>query len=139
MTGALIILLVTVGVGFLLFVYDLRYRRRNSQTESDILQDEQRPSKEEHGEICCGRHLICDKSLTPSPNDEIIYFDDEELDRFAGKAPEDYSEEEVEEVREVLMTLLPEDVAPWVRSISLRGINFPLALRDELFIILNCQ
>ena len=138
MIGALIILLVTVGVGLLLYVSDLKYRRKHPKT-ADETAEKAAPEAEEHGEICCGRHLICEKPLTPQPGEEIVYYDDEELDRFAGKNADAFTAEETEEVREVMMTLLPEDVAGWVRSIQLRGINLPTELRDELFMLLECN
>lgn len=136
MIGALIILLVTVFVGLLLYVYDLRYRRKHpdeAKGETTIASDE-----EDHGELCCGKHLVCEKPLSPKIGDKIIYYDDEELDRFAGKDPDEYSPEEIEEIRDVMLTLLPEDVAGWARSIQLRGISLPAHLRDELFILLEC-
>lgn len=139
MTGALIILLVTVAVGLLLYVYDLKYRRRQPRERDDA--EEEAPLEEEsaetHGEICCGRHLICEKSLSPMPGDEIVYYDDEELDRFAGRDADGYTPEEIEEVREVMMTLLPDDLPGWVRSLQLRGIAVPTPLRDELLLLLN--
>lgn len=139
MTGALIILLVTVGVGLLLFATDLRYRRRQrASNPEEISQEGGEEKNDSHGEICCGRHLVCDKALTPLPDEPIIYYDDEELDRFAGKADDEFADSEVEEVREVMMTLLPQDVAGWVRSMQQRGIAIPRALRDELFILLEC-
>lgn len=137
MTGALIILCVTVSVGLVLYVYDLRYRRLNPDEDEEA--GNKASTEEPHGEICCGRHLICNKPLTPKPGEPIIYYDDEELDRFAGKNADDYTQEETEEIREVMETLLPEDVAGWVRSMQLRGINFPTTLRDELFILLECE
>lgn len=141
MTGALIILCVTVAVGLVLYVYDLKYRRSHppgEQTDGrgDGQVDEDRG---DHGEICCGRHLVCDKRLSPEIGEEIVYYDDEELDRFAGKSPDEYTPDEIEEVREVMMTLLPEDVPGWTRSITLRGINLPTPLRDELFLLLECD
>ena len=140
MVGALIILLVTIGVGLLLYVSDLKYRRKHAPAETETKEEkETKTQREEHGEICCGRHLICEKPLTPSPGEEIIYYEDEELDRFAGKNADDFTNEETEEVRDVMMTLLPEDVAGWVRSIQLRGINLPTELRDELFMLLECS
>lgn len=137
MEGALIILAVTVFVGLLLYVYDLRYRRKN-QPAADKPENETR-SDESHGEICCGRHLVCDKSLSPEVGEEIVYYDDEELDRFAGKKSDEFSESEIEEIRDVMLTLLPSDVPGWVRSIQLRGIFLPDQLRDELFILLECD
>ena len=136
MTGAIIILLVTVSVGFLLYIYDLKYRRKNPY-EAEEGGNKAAP-EDGHGEICCGRHLVCDKNLTPAVDEKIVYYDDEELDRFAGKDADGYSPEEIDEVREVMMTLLSDDVPGWVRSIRLRGINLPSPLRDELFILLEC-
>lgn len=137
MIGALIILLVTVAVGLVLYVYDLKYRR--SHPEKTAEDTDEIFAAEDHGEICCGKHLVCEKPLTPRLGEKIEYYDDEELDRFAGKEAEDFTPEEIEEVREVMMTLLPDDVPGWVRSISLRGINLPVQLRDELFLLLECN
>lgn len=145
MTGALIILLVTVAVGLLLYVYDLRWRAKNgdqrlpdktvSGKEKGIAATEEVPTN--HGDICCGRHLICEKSLIPEPGEKIVYYDDEELDRFAGRDADDFTPEEIDEIREVLLTLLPTDIPGWARSIQLRGISLPPELRDELFILLS--
>ena len=66
---------------------------------------------------------------------EIEYFDDEELDAFRGREPESYTDDEIEQFRDVLLTLLPTDIAPWARSIQLRGISLPMAVREELLMI----
>ena len=146
MTGALIILLVTIFVGLLLYVYDLKWRRTHPADNNADAADEQSDaigttaaddSHAHNGGICCGRHLVCEKSLSPMPGDKPEYFDDEELDRFAGRQSDAYTPEETEEFREVLMTLLPQDVAPWARSLQLRGIELPIPVRDELFMMLE--
>lgn len=134
MTGAIIILLVTIFVGLLLYVYDLRYRKRNPD---QVQEGEDVAAQEKHGEICCGRHLICEKSLSPLPGEKPVYYDDEELDRFAGRNAEEYTPEEIEEVREVMMTLLPDDVPGWIRSLQLRRIELPTPLRDEVILLLQ--
>ena len=46
-------------------------------------------------------------------------------------------EKEVEEFREVLYTLKEVEVAGWIRSLQLRGIELPDALKDEAFLILG--
>ena len=142
MIGAIIILLVTVAVGLVLYVYDLRWRKKNVSLESERSEEKEVNDKDEassldHGEICCGRHLICEKSLVPEPGEKIVYYDDEELDRFAGKPMDSYTREEIDEIRDVLLTLLPDDVPGWARSIQLRGIHLPPEIRDELFIMLE--
>ena len=81
-------------------------------------------------------HITCEKdSLLAAVSDKIEYFDDEELDAFAGRDPESYTEAETEQFRDVLLTLLPTDIAPWARSIQLRGIQLPPVVREELLMI----
>lgn len=55
----------------------------------------------------------------------ITYYDDEELDRFVGRMSGDYTAAEEAEFREVLETLLPEDVSDWLQSLSRRTILLP--------------
>lgn len=68
---------------------------------------------------------------------EIEYFDDEELDAFRGRPSDTYTDEEVEQFSEVLYTMQPSEVKAWYRSLSLRGINVPNQLKDELFLIME--
>ncbi len=68
---------------------------------------------------------------------EIEYYDDEELDAYRGTAPDAYTDEAVEEFRNVLLSLLPHDIAGWARSLQLRGIELPSAVRDELLLIVS--
>lgn len=141
MTGALIILLVTVAVGIMLWVGDKNFRHRHGTPEAkrdnDSINYEEKATDEPEGGICCGRHLVCEKSLTPEPGEKIVYYDDEELDRFSGRESSCYSEEEMEEFREIMQTMRQEDLPGWARSLQLRGISFPLPLRDELFLLLE--
>ena len=83
---------------------------------------------------CCGLHEVCEKdSLAVREN--IEYYEDEELDRFRGRTT--YSEVEVEEFREVLYTMRTDEVAGWLRSLELRGVNLPDELKDEAFILID--
>ena len=87
---------------------------------------------------CCGQHSVCEKeSLLAAISKEIEYYNDEELDRFIGTSPEDYSENEEEEFRDVLYTMREDEVAGWVRSLQLRGVDLPLGLRDEVLMIVG--
>lgn len=65
------------------------------------------------------------------------YFDDEELDRFRGRRTSEYNDEETEEFRQILYTMQQSEVADWCRSLTLRGIEVPEALRDELLILMQ--
>ncbi|MDE6022441.1 MAG: phospholipase [Muribaculaceae bacterium] len=85
--------------------------------------------------ICCGLHAICEK--TGQINEPPIYYDDEELDRFAGREADDYSDAETEEFRDVLLTLLPSDAPGWAVSLEKRRINLPSDLKPELDLLLS--
>lgn len=85
-----------------------------------------------HSGICCGLHAICEKGLPKSAED--LYFDDEELDRFQGKKPSDYTDEEIEEFRDVMMTVPADELGLWARCIGMRHLMLPEAVRDELLL-----
>lgn len=67
----------------------------------------------------------------------IEYFDDEELDRFRGRAADAYTPAEEEEFREVLYTTLKREVGDWLRSLQLRGIELPEGIRDEALMLMD--
>ena len=144
MIVALIILAALVAVGLSLWLLHRRDTADDVQSppppppEPLPKTEESAPAPdiEIDSDACCGMHITCEKdSLLASVSREVEYSDDEELDRFAGRGAEDYSPEEIEEFRDVLLTLLPTDIAPWARSIQLRGITLPSEVREELLMI----
>ena len=68
---------------------------------------------------------------------DIEYYDDEYLDTYRGRESDEYSDEEIEQFEDVLTTMHEDDVAGWVRSLQLRGINLPDALKDQVFLIVG--
>lgn len=133
MKGALIILLATVAVGVVLYVLHRISIKRNGGVEEPI-QEAERP------EGCCGQHEVCEKeSLLAIIDNEIEYYADEELDAYIGKFPEDYTDEQIEQFRDVLYTLKPHEVAGWARSLNLRGILLPTIIQEELLMMLTEQ
>ena len=68
---------------------------------------------------------------------DIVYFDDEELDAFAGRRSDNYSDEEAEQFAEVLYTMRPDEVPEWNRSLILRGINIPDQIKDEFLMLID--
>lgn len=145
MTGALVILAALVVIGVALYVVDVMYyrpkeARKNAEQSLEVgtAPEVETPTAEDSGqEECCGMHQVCEKTNLSPLTGEVVYYDDEELDRFRGRDAEDYSMEEIEEFRDVLLTLLPEDVAGWSRSIQVRGITLPTEIRDELLLIVG--
>lgn len=65
----------------------------------------------------------------------IEYFDDEELDSYRGRESCSYTDTEAEEFAEVMLTMRPEEVKDWGRSLTLRGINLPDQLKDEYIML----
>ncbi len=116
----LVVLVSAVGV----------YVRRVNQTV---------PEPEEKKEIpqdCCGAHAVCERDMLLSKTDEIIYFDDEELDELAGVNPDEMDENQRKMIAEVFYTLREQDVVGWLRSLQLRNIELPQEVREEaLFIV----
>lgn len=165
MKGMFVILLFTIAVGIVLYLVDVFYYRKKKDSGADDTsvetfsysenngngepgdEDSRKTedsagegvpdgsSGEAHGEVCCGLHLVCEKNSLSPVTDEIIYYDDEELDRYAGRSSDSYSPEEEEEFREILLTLLPSDAAGWSRSLQLRGVSLPDEIREELLMI----
>lgn len=137
MIPALIIFLAVVVVGAVLWALNRRDERRGRATEINgrPVADPPAGNNDEEG-ACCGMHITCERdSLLAGISDKVEYFDDEELDRFAGRDAASYTPAEEDEFREVLLTLLPDDIAPWGRSLQLRGITLPAPVREELLMI----
>lgn len=140
MTGAWIILAVTATIGVLLWGWEkYRTRRHGHSMHHHARQQTASPSDENtqpktEPAVCCGLHAICEK--TGQINEPPVYYDDEELDRFAGRPSGDYTDEETEEFRDVLLTLLPSDAPGWSMSLEKRRINLPETLRPELELML---
>jgi hypothetical protein len=87
---------------------------------------------------CCGAHEVCEKdSLLAALSKQIEYYNDEELDRFRGREGDEYTPEEADEFRDVLYTMRSDEVAGWVRSLQLRMVNLPDAVKDEVFLIVG--
>lgn len=142
MTGALVILLAMIVVGFLLYITDRKYFRHHhdnqpGEVEKHSSRNDQNLSSVSQPDVCCGMHLVCEKTSLAVVSDEIVYYDDEELDRFAGRLPESYSIAEKEEFRDVLLTLLPQDIPGWAKSITLRKIELPSEIKDELLLLIT--
>ena len=113
-------------------------RNRRLQKKIDNGELDAMPEVQEVDAECCGQHEICERdSLLAAVSKQIEYYDDEELDRFKGRPSDGYSEEEIEEFRDILYSMQEVDVAGWSRSLQLRGIELPDELKDELFLIVG--
>ena len=132
-----ILIVILIGVALFGLVAGYFYNR-NIQKKIDRGELEEAPPVVTVDSECCGQHQICEKeSLLAAVSKQIEYYDDEELDRFKGRPSDGYSEEEIEEFRDILYSMQEVDVAGWRRSLQLRGIELPDELKDELFLIVG--
>lgn len=125
-----VIAVVALGLGYL---RNKRLQRKIANGELDRM-----PEITEVDTECCGQHETCEKdSLLAAVSREVEYYDDEELDHYIGLPSDAYTEEQVEQFRDVLYTMQEIEVAGWVRSLQLRGIELPDELKDEVFLIIG--
>ena len=89
----------------------------------------------------CGLRSICpsEQLMAGECRQEVIYYDDEELDSFLGRDEDGYTPEEVEQWRDVLYTLQPVDLLGWGQSIKRRGLMMPASIRDEFLLLASEQ
>lgn len=84
---------------------------------------------------CCGLHEVCEKEFAKPA--EIIYFADEELDAYAGRAADDYNDQEIAEFEDVLLTLRESEIPDWLLSLRSRSIELPTCIKEEAYMIIG--
>ena len=126
---ALFIIALTAGI-----IRNRSLKKKLENGEIDEMPGIQRPRPEG----CCGQHEVCEKeSLLAGVSKNIEYYEDEDLDAFKGREADDYTDEEVERFEDVLNTMREDEVAGWIRSLQLRGVNLPTEVRDEALLIIS--
>lgn len=119
-----------VGLGIITALGTLLTRKKG---ETDVVVEPKADCS-----TCNGSEPRCEQTcMMEAAVKEIEYFDDEELDAFKGRPADGYSDEEVEQFSDVLYTMRPEEAKAWSRSLTLRGINVPDQLKDELFLLIK--
>ena len=87
----LVISLIVLACIALLAGY-IRNRRLQKKIERGEL--DAMPEVKEVDAECCGQHETCERdSLLAAVSKQIAYYDDEELDKYIGTAPEEYTPE----------------------------------------------
>ena len=134
MNDTILILAAFLGLGLMTLVLMEWRERKRKKAQTDNPQAD-KMIRVPVDDACCGRHLVCERESLLTTKPEIVYYDDEELDRLSGLDPETYSEEDLRELNEVFSTLQDKDVVGWLRSLQLRNITLPEELRDEALMI----
>lgn len=132
----LVLLLIIVGAGLLIFGLTRLLGGNKAQISPPPAPPAPSSSPSDSG--CCGLHAVCAKArLREALATDIVYYDDEELDAYAGLPAECYTPAQTEQFRQVLLTMQVSDVAGWLRSLQLRHIHLPAQLRDELMLVVS--
>lgn len=130
MIPALYIFALMVAVGVVLYLLDLRARKRGEEPAPVV------EPKNGCTDDCCSANDACPSEMLLSGVDrDIEYFEDEELDQFRGRSADAYSAEEEELFRDVLYTLKPTELLAWEQSVKKRGIVLPKAIREEFIML----
>lgn len=128
-------LLIIIGLVTAILVACLVYIHRNSTPDPE---EQQQPQVKNNPNIeCCGAHEVCEAETLLTLSEEIIYYSDEELDAYRGRLSDNYTPDEIDEFREVLMTLQMHEVTGWLKSLQLRRIEMPDTIREEALMIVD--
>ena len=119
--GIFILIICVTGIAI--------FQKKKGQNPTEINED---PSIE-----CCGAHEVCEADSLLNKDANIIYYDDEDLDKYSNKDPKTYSDEEIEEFQEILITMKEGEVAAWLRSLNLRNIELPSIIKEEALLIVD--
>ena len=135
MKPALILLTILVVGGAIVWLIDRLFYSHRMDKNTDEIEEKAIESTSRQGcaDEACGLRSICpsEQILAGECRQEITYYDDEELDAFAGRDADGYTDAELEQWRDVLYTLQPADLLGWGQSIKHRGLVMPAAIREE--------
>lgn len=126
--------ILVIGGTIVWFIDRLFYAHKDQERDADVTSDADEPTAPQGcTDESCGIRSICpsEQILAGECRQQPTYYDDEELDRFAGWSEDDYTPEEIEQWRDVLYTLLPSDLIGWGQSIKHRGLIMPAPIREE--------
>ena len=133
MIPALYIFIAMVVIGVILYIHD---RLTNKPGENTA--QEAKTQQEECNDDCCGTHEVCpSEMMLKHINEPVVYYDDEELDSFKGRDTNDYTDDELEQWRDVLYTLRHDELLSWERSIKKRGLQLPSVIKEEFMSLYN--
>lgn len=140
MKPALIILAILAVAGLILYLLDRRQTARGAtENAPEASHDVASPATDGCADECCAAHEVCpsEQLLRSEMRCETVYYDDYELDEFAGRRADEYTEEEVEQFRDILYTLRHDDMLGWERSLKRRGVIMPTPIHEEFVALYN--
>lgn len=118
--GVIIGLFTVVGIAVLIKV------NRDRKKNSPVVEEPSSPASD-----CCGAHEVCEFDAIKADANRIEYYDDEELDEYKNITENGYTEDQIDQFRDVLYTLKTDEIRYWLLSIERRSINLPVILVSE--------
>ena len=136
MKPAIVLLTILVVGGAIVWLIDrLFYHTDKAENLDETEENDASDATPAQGcaDEACGIRSICpsEQILVSQCKREVIYYDDEELDGFAGRDADGYTAEEEEQWRDVLYTFQPGDLLGWGQSIKHRGLVMPASIQAE--------
>lgn len=119
--------LILVILVVIVFIFTKTKNRKKAEEEIGVIPDAD----------CCGAHEVCENDSLLNSDDQIIYFDDEHLDAYKDRKSEEYTDDEIDDFREVLYTLQDSEVAAWLKSLMIRIGEMPSVVREEALMIVE--
>lgn len=134
-----VLLLMLLALGVFAALLGLRRTQPPTEETAEPLADDEDEPPAENCNACAadGTGCYAERMLRHAAQTAPQYFEDEELDRFAGTPADNYSTEQEAQFAEVLRTLRAEEVADWLHALTLRGIELPASLRDEAILLMQ--
>lgn len=147
----IILLIVFILVGVVIYLLQKftgkKARLKKGESQGKVVDEILKAEEQERQKVttealvaegeCCGAHEVCEKTGKYNPDFKPDYYDDEELDAYKGVKPEEYTDEQIAEFEEILLTMKESDVAGWLSSLQLRGIELPYPVREKALMILG--
>ena len=134
MIPALYIFIAMVVIGLILYLHD----RITNKPDDAPQEPQQEASHDDCNDECCGINEVCpSEMMLKHIDDPVAYYEDEELDTFRGRDATNYSDDELEQWRDVLYTLKHDELLAWERSVKKRGIAMPEVIKQELISLYN--
>jgi len=136
MIPALYIFIAMVVIGLILYIHD----RITNKPDDAPQEPQQEASHDDCNDECCGINEVCpSEMMLKHIDDPVAYYEDEELDTFRGRDATNYSDDELEQWRDVLYTLKHDELLAWERSVKKRGIAMPEVIKQELISLYNTK
>ena len=135
MKPAIVLLTILVVGGAIVWLIDRLFYRETAENSDETEENASTEAAPAQGcaDEACGIRSICpsEQILMGECKQQPVYYDDEELDGFAGRTADGYTPEEEEQWRDVLYTLQPSDLLGWGQSIKHRGLVMPTTIHEE--------